>query len=101
MTTVPGHNIVIQQAGNLAEAAQLANSQKPDPAQIAALQEAGAIARRSTVQETEEAERLKLDPKREERRRRRMGVKDSREKKKSDDDDNDPDGTGKLLDTIV
>ena len=101
MTTVPGFNIVIQQAGNLAEATQLANSQKPDPAQIAALQEAGAIARRSTVQEMEEAERLKFDPKREERRRRKAEVKNAGKRKKSGDDDNDPDGTGKLLDTIV
>jgi hypothetical protein len=101
MTTVPGFNIVIQQAGNLAEAVQLAGSQKPDPAQIAALQQAGAIARRSTVQELEEAERLKLDPKREERRRRRADMKDAKKRKKSDDDGNDPDGTGKLLDTIV
>ncbi len=101
MTTVPGHNIVIQQAGVVAEASQLANSQKPGPAQIAALQQAGAIAKRSTIQETEEAERLKLDRKREERRRRRAGMKNAGKRKKNTDDHGDPDGTGKLLDTIV
>jgi len=101
MTTVPGYNIVIQQAGNLAEAVQLAGSQKPNPAQMAALREAGVIAKGSTVQELEEAERMKLDLKREERRRKRVEMKDTKKRKKNDEDDNDPDGTGKLLDTIV
>jgi len=60
MTSIPGHNLVIQQSGVAQELAHQVASPKPSPEQAAALQEAGEILKNSTVQEFEESEKLKL-----------------------------------------
>ncbi len=59
MTTVPGHNIVLQQSGAAQEFSQQAHSPKPSPEQAAAQQEANQLVKNSTVQEFDESEKLK------------------------------------------
>ncbi|MCP4020502.1 MAG: hypothetical protein GY729_01550 [Desulfobacteraceae bacterium] len=101
MTTVPGHNIVLQQSGAAQEMAQQAQTPKPSPEQAAAQQEINELAKNSTVQEFEEAERLKEKQEKEQERRRRLLAKKKNEKKKKEETEQDPDAPGRLLDTMA
>jgi len=99
MTTVPGHNIVIQQSVAAQGLAQNARSPKPSPEQAAAQQEAAEQVKNTTVQEFEEVERLKLKKEKDLLKKREQ---EEREKKrKLMEEEQDPDGTGKLLDTTA
>jgi len=98
MTTVPGHNIVIQQS--VAAQDLINQSPKSSPEQIAAQQEANELLKNTTVQEFEEAEKLKAKKEKEEQRRRQQ-LEEGRRRKKQEDMEQDPDAPGKLLDTIA
>lgn len=100
MTTVPGHNIVIQQAGAAQELSNQAQSLKPSPEQAAAQQEINERIKSTTVQEFEESEKLKSKKEREALRQRRQEEKE-RKKKRQEDLEQDPDATGRLLDTTA
>ncbi len=50
MTTVPGHNIVLQQSGTAQELVNQSQTAKPSPEQAAALQETNELAKNTTVQ---------------------------------------------------
>jgi 1,6-anhydro-N-acetylmuramate kinase len=99
-TTIPSHNLVIQQAGVAQEITHQTTAPKPSPEQAAALQQAGEVLKNSTVQEFEESEGLKLKKEKESliTKQRKEGHK---KKKRQEDLEQDPDATGKLLDTII
>ena len=79
MTTVPGHNIVIQQS---VAAQELINqSPKPSPEQAAAQQELNALAKNTTVQQFDEAERLKAKKEKDELRRKQLLEEEKKKKK--------------------
>nr|NJM03806.1 hypothetical protein [Desulfobacula sp.] len=100
MTSIPGHNLVIQQSGVAQEMAHPASSPKPSPEQAAALQAAGELLKNSTVQEFEESDRLELKKEKEP-----LGAREKQEKQKKrkrrEELEQDPDATGKLVDTII
>ncbi|MCF6248228.1 MAG: hypothetical protein L3J69_12835 [Desulfobacula sp.] len=100
MTTVPGHNIVLQQSGAAQELAQQAHSPKPTPEQAVAQQEAGQVVKNSTVQEFDESERLKTKKEKDALRRKQL-LEKAKKNKEKEEKDQDPDATGRLLDTTV
>ncbi len=102
MTTIPGHNQIIQQSGFAQEISQQAHSLKPAPDQAAVLQQAQEIRKNSTVLASDESERLKK--KREERQKQQddRGRKAARHARGLQQDmDMDPDAPGRILDTTV
>jgi hypothetical protein len=100
MTTVPGHNIVVQQSGAAQEMAHQAHSPKPSPEQAAAQQAAGELLKNTTVQEFDEAEKMR-SKREKEALKRRQELKAARKKEEQETMDQDPDAPGRLLDTIV
>ena len=98
MTTIPGHNQVLQNSGAAQEASQQAHSPKPSPEQAAGIQQTQEVLQRSVVQGSEESERLKNE-RREQRTRTNLEKKKKNAKRKHDD--LDPDAPGRLLDTII
>ncbi len=102
MTTVPGHNLVIQQSGAAQELAHQAHLPKPSPEQAAAQQEANERIKNTTVQEFDEAEQLKLKMKKEKDLLRKKEQEEKEKKKKRQEElELDPEATGRLLDTTV
>jgi len=100
MTTIPGHNIVIQQSGAAQELSHNAQSSKPSPEQAAAQQAVDELAKNTTVQRFDESEKLKTK-KEKEKAKGKPESKRSRKKNKQGDMDERPDETGRLLDTMV
>ncbi len=100
MTTVPGHNIVLQQSGAAQELTQQAHSPKPTPEQAAAQQEANQRVKNSTVQEFDESEKLKTKKEKDALRRKQLFAK-AKKKKEKEEKDLDPEATGRLLDTTA
>ncbi len=99
MTTVPGHNIVIQGSGAAQELTQQAHSPKPSPEQAAAQQQASELVKNTTVQEFDESERLKAKKEKDALRRKNQEEKAKKKKRQPEEMDLDPDATGRLLDT--
>ncbi len=103
MTTVPGFNHLIQQSGSVNESHHSPGTANPDPGHGAAEQIANEQTVKTTVQKSGETERIKPDLKREKKENKNR----EKQKKKKDEsselsrDGNDPDSTGRLLDTIV
>ncbi|WP_022664698.1 hypothetical protein [Desulfospira joergensenii] len=97
MTTIPGHNQVLQNSGVAQEASQQAHSPKPSPEQAAGVQQTQEVIQNSTVQGSEEAEKLKKE-KKEQRRKARQKKKNAA---REEDLALDPDAPGRLLDTII
>ncbi len=100
MTTVPGHNIVLQQSGAAQELTQQVHSPKPTPEQAAAQQEANQRVKNSTVQEFDESEKLKTKKEKDALRRKQLFAK-TKKKKEKEEKDLDPEATGRLLDTTA
>lgn len=98
MTGIPGHNLVIQQSGVAQEASHQVASPKPSPEQAAALQQAGEVRKNSTVQEFEESDGLKF---KKEPLSARQRQEEKKKKKRQEDLEQDPDATGKIVDTII
>ena len=98
MTTVPGFNHLIQQSGIVKEIHQSNATPNPEPGHAAAEQVANEQAVKTKVQETEESEKLKTKKDKEKHQKNREKQKRKKEELK---EDNDPDSTGRLLDTIV
>ncbi len=104
MTTVPGHNIVIQQAGTVNEAKPSSNTAHPSPGQAVGEQAAAELARRTTVQESEESEALKSDRERYQASLRGRRKEKRRRRKKREEEQkelSDSDESGNLLDTVA
>ena len=98
MTTISGHNLVIQQSGVAQELNHQAATSKPSPEQAASLQQAGEVLKNSTVQEFEESEKLKVKKEKDKLIARQ---KEERKRKKQEELEQDPGATGKLLDTTI
>jgi len=100
MTTIPGLNQILPQSSIAQELSNQGAAHKPSPDQAVVHQQAQEIIKGSTVQNSEESERLK-EKKRALGRRR---DKDRKKKKKINQDEEmalDPDARGRLLDTTV
>jgi len=99
MTTIPGHNIVIQQAGVLHEATQHVKPNRPNPEQFAAQQAATVAVEKTKVQEPTSSERLAADREKEKRPQERSTK--TKAKKKKMEREQKSDDTGNLLDTVA
>ncbi len=102
MTTVPGHNIVIQQSVAAQELAQQAkaNAHRPSLEQAAAQQKINELAQNTTVQGFDESKKL-TSKKEKEALRRKKRTKKEQKKNKKEKQDQDPDATGRLVDTTI
>jgi len=115
MTTVPGHNQIIQQSGIAREISQQDHLLRPSPDQAAVLQQARDIRKKSTVLSSEESERLKKEKQERENRQKRRrqeeeeheqprqagGTKKAAHAGRQQARDMDPDAPGQILDTTV
>ncbi len=99
MTTIPGHNQILQQSSIAQELSNQGAAHKPSPDQAVVQQQAQEIVKGSTVQGSEESERIK----KEKEKRARKKTADRKKKKINQDKEMalDPDATGRLLDTTV
>jgi nitrate/TMAO reductase-like tetraheme cytochrome c subunit len=100
MTTVPGHNLVIQQSGAAQELANQAHTPKPSPEQAAAQQEANIQVKNTTVQEFDASEKLKAK-KEKDALKKKQRSQEAKKKKRQPEMYQDPDATGRLMDTTV
>lgn len=100
MTTVHGHNQILQQSGIAQDLSHQIQSPKPDPEQAAVQHQNQQVVENTTVQESEETLSLKQEKDKEKRQKTR---KAKRIKKQNPQDDlpQDPDGPGRLLDTTA
>ncbi len=97
MTTVPGFNHLLQQSGIGKEVHHSTGTANPEPGHAAAEQVANEQALKTKVQESEESEKLKSKKDKDKDQNRKKKKKKKEELK----DENNPDSTGRLLDTIV
>ncbi|MFH2093670.1 MAG: hypothetical protein ABIJ31_15025 [Pseudomonadota bacterium] len=100
MTTVPGHNLVIQQSGVAQELAHQAHSPKPSPEQIAAQAEVSARLKGTTIQEFDESEKLKAKKEKDIFEQKEQQEREKK-KKRQEEMELDPDATGRLVDTTI
>ena len=100
MTTVPGHNIVIQQSVAVQELSHQTHTPKPSPEQALAQQEATVRVKNTTVQEFDASEKLTAK-KEKDAVKKRHALEKKRNKKKRTTTDQDPGETGRLLDTMI
>jgi hypothetical protein len=98
MTTIPGHNVVVQQSGAFHEATQHVRPNRPDPEQLAAQQTAKNIVERSTVPESNDARGVAPDR---EKEKKGKGSAGKIRAKKQTKGEQVPDSNGNLLDTIA
>ncbi len=101
MTTIPGHNQILQQSGVAQEASQQASSPKPGPDQAATLQQAQQVVLNSTIQGSEESERLKQEKEKKERQEARKVARKKKQEQEEEELAMNPDATGRLLDTTA
>ncbi len=105
MTTIPGHNIVIQQAGRAHDATHHSRPSQPDPQHLQTEQTVKETVEQTTVQSTEEQNSLQTDVNA--RNRRDAGEKGREKKKKKKRSlqkkqrKDEAEGPGALLDTVV
>ena len=100
MTTVPGHNVVVQQSGAAQEISHQAQSPKPSPEQAAAQQAANDRLKNTTVQTFDESEHL-MAKKEKERLLQQEKEEQKRKKRQQEELELDPEATGKILDTTA
>ena len=97
MTTVPGHNQILQKSSMTQDINQQANAPKPNPEQAEVLQQAEQFKQNTTVQNSERSNRLKRKKKHKKSASKKQKRRAASRKKKSVDGDD----TGQLLDTTV
>ena len=100
MTTVPGHNIVIQQSVTVQEMTQQTHTPKPSPEQAAAQQQAEVVTKNTTVRKFDESERLKAKKEKDALRKKQLEQEEKRRLKQKQMDQNH-DAPGRLLDTMI
>lgn len=100
MTTIPGHNQMLQQSGLAQEVSNQAHSSKPSPDQAAVIAQAQEVVQKTTVQGSDQSDRLKQEK---EKKERQAALKARQKKKKAREEElaMDPDATGRLLDTTA
>ncbi len=99
MTTISNVNIVVQQGDKARDTSQNVKPQSMDPSQLTAAeqQEKDQTALKS-VPESEESEAIIPDKEQKEKEKRE---REESEKKKKKEKEQNPDSTGRLLDTIA
>ncbi len=100
MTTVHGHNQILQQSGIAQDLSHQIQSPKPDPDQAAVQHQNQQVVENTTVQESEETLSLKQEKENEKRQKARK-AKRAKKQNPKDDLPPDPDGPGRLLDTTA
>ncbi|MCD4744275.1 MAG: hypothetical protein K8R67_17570 [Desulfobacteraceae bacterium] len=98
MTTVPGFNHLIQQSGLVREKNQSTNTLNPEPAHATAEQVSNEQAKKTIVQKSEQSEKTKS---RKDKEKKDQEKEKKRKMKQESEEENNPDSTGRLLDTIV
>jgi hypothetical protein len=100
MTTVPGHNNILPQSKIVQEVTQMAHASKPGADQTAAILQAQQTLANTSVQGSEDSERLKREK---EKQKDRQARKTNKAKRKHHGDELalDPEATGRLLDTTA
>ncbi|MCP3941193.1 MAG: hypothetical protein GY710_06900 [Desulfobacteraceae bacterium] len=105
MTTIPGLNQILPQSSIAQEVSNQGSTLKPSPDQLVAQQQVQKVIQESTVQDSEESERLKEEKEKQKKRELELKQKAARKKKKKINQDEermlDPDAPGRLLDTTV
>ena len=99
MTTIPTHNIIMQQSVAAHDATHQNMPLQPDPGQVASQQAIKEVAEQTTVTESEEYENLKSDKSRSELKFKKK--KKKKKKKQLLKEDQDPEAPGTLLDTVI
>ena len=100
MTTIPGHNQVMQQSGMAQEVNNQAHSPKPGPDQAAVIQQAQETIQNTTVQGSNESDRMK-EEKEKAARKAALAARKKRKKAREEDVAMDPEATGRMLDTTA
>ena len=98
MTTIPGHNQIMQQSGVAQEVNNQAHSLKPNPGQAVVVQQAQENIQKTTVQGSDDSDRLKEQKDKDVKK----GALKARKKPRKDREEElatDPGATGRLLDT--
>ena len=98
MTTIPGHNIVIQQSGSAHDALHHVKHGQPDPQNLAGQQVLRENAEQTTVRSSEGSEQLKSNKKKLGKNTKKAEDKKKQKKQKRAQY---PDVAGNLFDTIV
>ncbi len=104
MTTVPGHNQVLQQSGLAQEFSHQAHAPKPGPDQAATIQQAQQVVKNTTIQRSEDSERMKRHKQRQQRQRTGPSKADAQETEKTRQAETmavTPNARGSLVDTKV
>ena len=106
MTTIPSHNIIIQQSGIAHDATHQARSQNPfNPEQLAIPQAIKEIEKKRTVQQSNNSEKIKSDKEKhlqkQEKIKREKKEKRKKEKKQKAKKEQATDAIGSLLNTVV
>ncbi len=99
MTTIPTHNIIMQQSVTAHDAIHHNKPLQPDPGQVAAQHAVEEAIENTSVQESEEYEKLNSDKGKSQLKFE--GKKKKKKRKKKLDNDQDPDAPGNLLDTMA
>ncbi len=99
MTTIPTHNIIMQQSVIAHDATNQNRPLHPDPGQAAAQQAVEDVVEQTTVKESEEYENLKPDKSSSKLKFKKE--KKEKKKKKLLKENQDPEAPGTLLDTVI
>jgi len=99
MTTIPTHNIIMQQSVAAHDATHQNKPLQPDPGQVVAQQIVEEVIQNTTVQKSEAYEKLKAD--RAAAKLKALQEKKKKKKKKQLKRGQDPEAPGNLLDTVV
>jgi hypothetical protein len=99
MTTIPTHNIILQQSVTAHDAIHHNKPLQPDPGQVAAQHAVEEVMENTTVQESDEYEKLHSDKKKSGLKFQKR--KKKKKKKKLSKEEQSPDTPGSLLDTVA
>ncbi len=102
MTTIPSHNIIIQQSGIVHDATHQARSQNPfDPEQLAMPQAIKEIEKKGTIQQSNNSEKIKSDKEKHFQKQKKLKKNKRTKKKKQKKEEQATDAIGSLLNTVV
>ncbi|SLM29238.1 conserved hypothetical protein [Desulfamplus magnetovallimortis] len=105
MTTIPGHNIVIQQSGRAHDATHHLKPVQPDPEHLQNQQVTREVVEQTTVQSSENESALNndvnADEKRKENKKRRLLKRKKKKKNPESTKGQYPDLPGNLLNTVA
>ncbi len=102
MTTIPGHNIVIQQSARAHDATHHLKPVQPDPAHLQGQQIIQETLEQTTIQSSENSGKLNADANPEEREKAKRKKSDKKKRKSlKTKREQFPDSPGNLLNTVA